>query len=75
MTCSLVGKLIILVCDNHVTRMRTGSGRGALGLVPLFMQMALDYESPKVNWHAAIKAACLAVVHMLPWMSSSLSIQ
>jgi hypothetical protein len=75
MTCSLVSKLTILVCDSHIAKMRTGSGRGALGLVPLFMWMAPDHESPKVNWHAATKAACSAAVPMSPWMSLSSGIQ
>jgi len=69
--CNLVGKLIIPVCNSRVARMRTESGRGALGLVLLFMRIAPDHESLKVNWHTATKAACLAVVLMLPWMSSS----
>jgi hypothetical protein len=74
-TYSLVGKLIILVCDSRVARMRTGSGRGTLGSVPLFMQMAPDHESPKVNHRAATKAACSAAVPMSLWISSSLGIQ
>jgi len=74
-TCNSVGMLIIPVCDNRVARMRTGSGRGALGSVPLFMQMAPDHESPKVNRCAATKAACLVAVPMSPWMSLSLGIQ
>jgi hypothetical protein len=74
-TCSSVGKLIIPVCDNRVARMRTGSGRGALGSVPLFMRIAPDHESPNVKRHAATKAACSAVVPMSPWMSSSSGIQ
>ena len=61
-TCSSVGKLIIPVCDNRVARMHTGSDRGALGSVPLFMRMALDHESLKVNQRAAMKVACLAAV-------------
>ena len=66
MTCSSVGKLVIPVCDSRVARMRTGSGKGALGLVPLFMWMAPDHESLKVNRHAATKAAYSAAVPMLP---------
>jgi hypothetical protein len=66
MTCSSVGKLVIPVCDSHIARMCTGSGKGALGLVPLFMWMAPDHESPKVNHCAATKAACSAAVPMLP---------
>ena len=66
MTYSSVGKLIIPVCDNCVAKMRTRRGRGALGSVLLFMQIALDYESPKVNRHAATKVVCLVVVPMSP---------
>ena len=66
MTCISVGKFIILVCDNRVARMHTGSGRGALGLVPLFMQIAPDHESPKLKRRAATKAACSAAVPISP---------
>jgi hypothetical protein len=74
-TCNSVGKFIIPVCDNRVAKMHTGSGRGALGSVPLFIWIALDHESPKVKRHAATKAACSAAVPISPWMSSSSGIQ
>jgi len=74
-TCNSVGKSIIPVCDNHVAKMRTGSGRGALGPVLLFMWIALDHESLKVKRCAATKAACSAVVPLSLWMSSSSGIQ
>jgi hypothetical protein len=74
-TCNLVGKFIIPVCDNRVAKMHTGSGRGALGSVLLFMRIAPDHESPKVKQRATTKAACSAAVPMSPWMSLSLGIQ
>jgi hypothetical protein len=47
-TCPMSG-LKIMVRDNVITMVRTGSAGGPLGLALLFMWMALDHESPKVN--------------------------
>jgi hypothetical protein len=73
-TCPVSG-LNIIVRDSVVVIVRTGSAGGPLGLALLFMCMGPDHESPKLKWCAATKAACSAVVPILPWMSSSLGIQ
>ena len=65
-TCKLVGESITPACDNRVAKMHTGSGRGALGSVLLFMRIAPDHESPKVKRRAATKAACSAAVPISP---------
>jgi hypothetical protein len=74
MTCPVSG-LKIMVRDSVIMMVRTGSAGGPLGLALLFMWMAPDHESPKLNRRAATKAACSAVVPMSPWMSLSLGIQ
>jgi hypothetical protein len=74
-TCNSVGKFIIPVCNDRVAKMRTGSGRGALGLVPLFRRIAVDHESPKLKRRAATKEACSAMVPLSLWMSSASGIQ
>ena len=74
-TCNSVGESIIPVCDNHVVKMRTGSGRGALGSVPLFRRIAVDHESPKLKRHAATKEVCSAAVPLSLWTSSASGIQ
>jgi hypothetical protein len=74
MTCPVSG-LKIMVRDNVIAIVRTGSAGGPLGLALLFMWMALDHKSPKLNRHAATKAACSAAVPMSPWISSSSGIQ
>jgi hypothetical protein len=74
MICPMSG-LKIMVCDNIIKMVCTGSAGGPLGLALLFMWMALDHESPKLKRHATTKAACLVAVPKLPWMSLSLGIQ
>jgi hypothetical protein len=64
-TCPVSG-LKIMVRNNVITMVCTGSAGGPLGLVLLFMWMALDHESLKVNRRATTKAACSVAVPMLP---------
>jgi hypothetical protein len=73
MTCPMSG-LKIMVHDNVIAMVHTGSAGGPLRLALLFMWMAPDHESPKLKQRAATKAACSAAVPMSPWMSSSLGI-